>query len=102
MPISFVTTRELSKQPGRVLRRLGKEGPQIVTQNGRPAAYMIPASRMGIESDLEAIRLILFGRAVEALQEQAEASGASNITDEEIDAEIKAVRRARRERRARK
>jgi hypothetical protein len=29
--VSFVTTRELSKQPGRVMRQLRAKGPQVIT-----------------------------------------------------------------------
>ena len=53
--VSFISTRELSKQPGRVLRQVKTEGPQVITQNGTPAAYLIPASRQGIEADLDAV-----------------------------------------------
>lgn len=96
--MTFVSSRELSKQPGRVLRRLKKGGPQIVTQNGQPAGYLIPASQMGIEADLESIRRIMFGQAVDALQQAAVVSDASKLTADEIDAEIAAVRASRKSR----
>ena len=63
--VSFISTRELSKQPGRVLRQVKTEGPQVITQNGTPAAYLIPASRPGIEADLDALRRLLLGRALD-------------------------------------
>ena len=98
MTRTFVSSRELSKQPGRVLRRLKKEGPQVVTQNGRPAGYLIPASQMGIEADLESIRRIMFGQAVDAFRQTAAVTGAAKLTPAEIDAEIAAVRAERRTR----
>lgn len=94
--VSFVTTRELSKQPGQVMRKVRSEGPQVITQNGEPAAYLVPASGRGIEADLDAIRRLLLSRALEAAQAEAARSGASELTRAEIAAEIAATRAARR------
>jgi prevent-host-death family protein len=94
--VSFVTTRELSKQPGQVMRRLRSDGPKVITQNGQPAAYLVPASGRGIEPDLDAIRRLLLGRALDAAQAEAAISGASELSASEIELEIKAARRARR------
>ncbi|QYY35263.1 type II toxin-antitoxin system prevent-host-death family antitoxin [Ruficoccus sp. ZRK36] len=97
--VSFISTRELSKQPGRVMRKANAEGPQVITQNGVPAAYLVPASGNGIESDLDALRRLLMSRALDAAQAEAARTGASELTMDEIDAEIAA---ARSERKARK
>jgi len=94
--VSFVSTRELSKQPGKVMARVSEEGPQIITQNGVPAAYLIPTSGRGIESDLDALRRLLLGRALDAAQAEAACSGTSEISMDEINAEIAAVRKERR------
>ncbi|MEN9840232.1 MAG: Antitoxin Phd YefM, type toxin-antitoxin system [Verrucomicrobiota bacterium] len=94
--VSFISTRELSKQPGRVLRQAKEDGPQVITQNGTPAAYLIPASGRGIEADLDALRRLLLGRALDATQAEAAGSGASTLSEAEIAAEIATVRRARR------
>ena len=94
--VSFISTRELSKQPGRVLRQVKKDGPQVITQNGTPAAYLIPTSGRGIEADLDALRRLLLGRALDATQAEAACNGTSALTEAEIAAEIAAVRRARR------
>ena len=94
--VSFVTTRELSKQPGPVMRKLRAKGPQVITQNGEPAAYLVPASGRGIEADLDAIRRLLLGRALDAAQGEAARSGASELAEAEIAAEIAAARKSRR------
>jgi prevent-host-death family protein len=98
--VSFITTRELSKQPGRVMRKAQAQGPQVITQNGEPAAYLVPASGRGIESDLDAIRRLLLGRALDAAQAEAARSGSSELTASEIAAEIVATRAARRSKKA--
>lgn len=94
--VSFVSTRELSKQPGQVMRKVKSEGPQIITQNGVPAAYLIPTSGQGVEADLDALRRLLLGRALDAAQAEAAISGASGLTMAEIDEEIAEARKLRR------
>lgn len=100
--LSFVSTRELSKQPGRVMRNLRAKGPQVITQNGEPAAYLVPTSGMGIEADLDALRRLLLGRALDAAQGDAARSGASELSAAEIDAEITASRKEHTRRRSTK
>ena len=93
---SFISTRELSKQPGKVMAKVSAEGPQIITQNGVPAAYLIPTTGRGIEADLDILRRLLLGRALDAAQAEAARSGASEMSMDEINAEIAASRRERR------
>lgn len=94
--VSFVSTRELSKQPGKVMSKVMEDGPQVVTKNGQPAAYLIPTSGQGIEADLDALRRLLLGRALDAAQAEAARTGSSKTTNEEIAAEIAAYRKTRR------
>lgn len=94
--VSFISTRELSRHPGKVMAKVSEEGPQVITQNGVPAAYLIPTSGRGIEADLDVLRRLLLGRALDAAQAEAARSGASEMSMDEIDAEIAAYRRERR------
>ena len=94
--ISFISTRELSKRPGQVMSKVSAEGPQVITQNGIPAAYIIPTSGRGIEADLDVLRRLLLERALDAAQAEAARSGTSKMTMPEIDDEIAASRRERR------
>lgn len=97
--VTFVTTREFSKQPGRIMRRLRVKGPQVITQNGEPTAYLVPTSGLGIEADLDALRRLLLGRALDAAQAEAAKSGATELTPAEIAAEISTTREERKKRR---
>lgn len=94
--VSFITTRELSKQPGKVMAKVSEEGPQVITQNGVPAAYLIPTSGRGIEADLDVLRRLLLGRALDAAQAEAARSGACTLSMEDINVEIAAERREHR------
>lgn len=96
--VSFITTRELSKQPGRVMRKTSAEGPQVITQNGVPAAYLVPASGNGIEADLDALRRLMMGRTLDTAQAQSARAGTSELTMDDINAEIAAARSERRSR----
>lgn len=78
------------------MSKVSSEGPQVITQNGTPAAYLIPTSGCGIEADLDMLHRLLLGRALDAAQAAAARSGASEISQEEIDTEIAAHRRERR------
>ncbi|MBC7367702.1 MAG: hypothetical protein H7343_12975 [Undibacterium sp.] len=92
MSIAFVSSRELSKQPGLVLRRLKRNGAQIITLNGVPAATLLPASGLGIEADLDLIHRVRMGQALAATQAEAARNGSDNLTMDAIDAEVAAVR----------
>ncbi len=94
--VSFISPRELSKQPGKVMARVSRDGPQVITQNGVPAAYLVPASGRGIEADLDALRRLLLGRALDSAQAEAARSGVSTMTMDEINSEVAAGRRERR------
>ena len=78
------------------MTKVSEEGPQVITQNGVPAAYIIPTSGRGIEADLDVLRRLLLGRALDAAQAEAARSGNSTMTMEEINAEIAASRRERK------
>lgn len=78
------------------MRKVRAQGPQVITQNGEPTAYLVPASGRGIEADLDALRRLLLARALDAAQAEAARSGASESSEADIAAEIAAARRTRR------
>ncbi len=82
------------------MSKMSREGPQVITQNGAPAAYLVPTSGQGIEADLDSLRRLLLGRALDAAQAEAARSGASSLSMGEIDAEIAAMRKERRDARS--
>lgn len=83
------------------MRRASEEGPQVITQNGIPTAYLVPASTSGIEADLDSLRRLLRLRALDKLQADAARSGTSELSMEDINAEIAATRRERNTRKRR-
>ncbi len=95
MSIAFITSRELSKQPARVLARVKKSGPQIITVNGQPTAYLVPASPLGIEADIDILRGLRLRQALATAQAETLRAGTSDLDMAAIDAEIFATRAAR-------
>ena len=95
MSIAFITTRELSQQPARVLARVKKSGPQIITVNGQPTAYLVAASPFGIEADIDTLRGLRLRQALAAAQAEALRAGTAALDLAAIDAEIAATRAAR-------
>ena len=96
MSITFLSSRELSKRPGRVLRSLKKNGLQVVTLNGQPAALMFSISAENLDVEITAFRRFQLGQAVERLRAEAATVKTKKLSKKEIDAEITAARAARR------
>jgi prevent-host-death family protein len=78
------------------MSKMADEGPQVITQNGVPAAYLVPTSGRGIEADLDSLRRLLLGRALDTAQAEAARSGASTLSMDAINDEISALRAERR------
>lgn len=91
----FVTVRELRATSAQVLRNLPSEGEIVVTSNGRPVAVLAPVDEAGLEETLRAFRRARAVEAVASLQRQSAEAGRDRITPDEIEAEIRDVRRAR-------
>jgi prevent-host-death family protein len=94
--MDYVTVRELREKSGDVWQRVESGEEIVVTRNGKPFALLLHTRPAEVEDALRAHRAARLGAVVKRMQEQAKVSGADQLTDEEIQAEIDAVRRARR------
>jgi prevent-host-death family protein len=92
----FVSVRELRNRSARIWKELKREQDLIVTSNGKPVALLSAISEDSLEARMATLRRSRAAAAVEALQEASLRTGKSRITPEEIEAEIAAVRKARR------
>jgi hypothetical protein len=68
----------------------------IVTSNGRPIAILAAITEANLEESLSAFRQARATEAVISLQHMSVRRGTDKISMEEIDSEIKAVRKKRR------
>ncbi|WP_258361017.1 type II toxin-antitoxin system Phd/YefM family antitoxin [Moorella sulfitireducens] len=91
----FVTVRELRMKSGEIWRQLQKEGELVITSNGKPVAVLSNIEEKYLEEYLQNLRRVRAVLAVKNMQARAREKGLDKITDAEIEAEIKTVRRSR-------
>ena len=88
----FLSMRELRTSTGEIKEILTGDGKIVVTAGGKPAAFMVAIDEESFEQTLEDWRQVRGLRAFRELQSQARESGLSNMTLDEINAEISASR----------
>lgn len=87
----FLTVRELKSAPGRIWSSTDDED-IVVTSNGRPVALLTPIDEATIDQELELRRRTRALLALERAHREAVRQGSNKLTDQEIEAEIDAVR----------
>lgn len=94
--MDYVTVRELREKSGEIWQRVEAGEEFVVTRNGKPFALLVHTEPAEVEAALRAHRAARFGAVLDRLQAQARTTGADRLTDGDIQAEIDAVRAARR------
>ncbi len=93
--MKFISVRDLRGKSAEVWKELPAEREVVVTSNGRPIAILSAVSESNLEESLSAIRQARAAEAVMSLQRRSVEKGTDSIVTEEIDAEIKAMRKKR-------
>jgi antitoxin (DNA-binding transcriptional repressor) of toxin-antitoxin stability system len=93
--MKFISVRDLRSKSAQVWKQLPQEREMIITSNGRPIAIIAAISDSDLEESLSAFRQVRAVEAVASLQRRSVEVGNDKMTMDEIDAEIKAVRRKR-------
>ncbi len=93
--MKFISVRDLRSKSAQVWKQLPQEREMIITSNGRPIAIIAATNDSDLEESLSAFRQARAVEAVTALQRRSVEMGNDKITMDEIDAEIKAVRKKR-------
>lgn len=91
LPIA-IELDELSEED--LLRVAGGEE-RLINRHGQPFALLLPISEETLDEQLRALRLHDLGRLVAEMRVEASASGAGALSEQDIQAEIDAVRRQR-------
>jgi hypothetical protein len=94
--MKMIATRELAANSGRVMKELDKEGVLVITKDGKPRSILLATSD---ETLMEDLRDCLYTRARRDLmkaQMAATEAGSSGLSIDEIAAEIRAARAARK------
>jgi antitoxin (DNA-binding transcriptional repressor) of toxin-antitoxin stability system len=95
--MKFLSVRDLRSKSSEVWKGLASEREMVLTSNGRPIAILSAVTEETLEETLSAIRRSRAIAAVSETQRRSVERGTDAITSAEIDAEILAVRRARRQ-----
>jgi antitoxin (DNA-binding transcriptional repressor) of toxin-antitoxin stability system len=93
--MKFLSVRDLRGKSAQVWKELPNEREMIITSNGRPIAILAAISESNLEESLAAFRQARAEQAVATLQRRSAEQGTDKITMDEIDAEIKYVRKKR-------
>ncbi len=93
--MKFLSVRDLRGKSAQVWKDLPEEREMVVTSNGRPVAILAAITESTLEKSLSAFRQARAVEAVASLQRKSVRQGTDKISMEEINAEIKAVRKKR-------
>ena len=93
--MEFLNVLEFRTYPKKVWEKLAEQGEIVVTNNGKPTALMLNIENGDYDDLARAVRQ---ARAMIALNSiRAEAAERGFLSDEEIEAEIKAYRQEKRD-----
>lgn len=93
--MNFFTVRDLRTQPRQIWEKLSEVHELIITNNGKPSALMIEIDDENMDDVLASVRQSMAMRATNKLRLASMKSGNSKISEQEIEAEIKEVRKER-------
>ncbi|MDP2755680.1 MAG: type II toxin-antitoxin system Phd/YefM family antitoxin [Nitrospirota bacterium] len=93
--MKFLSVRDLRGKSAQIWKELSSEREMIVTSNGRPIAILASITEANLEESLSAFRQARAIEAVVSLQRRSLEQGTDKISADEINAEIKAVRKKR-------
>jgi prevent-host-death family protein len=94
--MKFYTAREFREKSSEVWSSENDEDDTVViTVNGKPVALVSRVDSDSLDESLKMIKRVKALMTVSALQKQSLRQGTSSITEDEIDAEIQAVRKGR-------
>ena len=92
---NFISLRELRVSTAVLDKMLADDGKIIVTSSGRPKAVMLPINEANFEETLALINQVKLTKAINNIRLSSSQSGASEMTLDEINAEIAQSRQER-------
>jgi len=95
--VNFVSFRELRTSTGKIEGMLADDNKIIVTGKGKPKALMIQINENNFEETLALMNRIKLEQAIDNIRLTAQQNGASEMTLDEINAEIAEARKERQE-----
>lgn len=93
--MKFLSVRDLRGKSAQVWKALPSEREMVITSNGRPVAILAAITEASLEESLAAFRQARAVEAAASVQRKSVERGTDGITMDEINAEIKVVRKKR-------
>ena len=92
--MEFISVRELSKSPKIAFDKLAADGKAVITNNGQPRAILVKVDASSFEDTLSMLQKREFLQNLTEMRQLSRRNGNSNMTMDEINAEIAAARAA--------
>jgi antitoxin (DNA-binding transcriptional repressor) of toxin-antitoxin stability system len=93
--MKFVSVRDLRGRSAQIWKELPSEREMVITSNGRPVAILAAITEASLEESIAAFRRARAVEAAVSLQLGSIERGTDRISPEDINAEIRAVRKKR-------
>jgi antitoxin (DNA-binding transcriptional repressor) of toxin-antitoxin stability system len=93
--VKFLSSRDVRNTPGALWEALENGASVALTANGKPRALVIGVGEDDFEETLRDVARIRFLRAMRVAQTEAAQTGADQLSEMEIDEEIREARRER-------
>jgi prevent-host-death family protein len=94
--VSTISVTELKRKPAKEWLKSAGTTDLIITAKGQPVAVLLRVATASVESTRSLLRSLRALQAQAVLQQAAATNGTAALGTSDIDAEIVAVRRARR------
>ena len=91
--MKFISVRDLRISAANIWNTLPQEQEMVITNKGKPIALLTPLSDSNFENTLASIRQAKAINAVKLLQQESIQRGMDTTTMEEIDEEIRRIRK---------
>ncbi|MDR1908412.1 MAG: type II toxin-antitoxin system Phd/YefM family antitoxin [Spirochaetaceae bacterium] len=91
--MKFISVRDFRTSSANIWKTLPEEQEMVITNNGKPVALLTPLSDKTLENTLSTIRQVKAINAVKLIQQESLRKGMNKTTMEEIDEEIKRIRK---------
>ena len=91
--MNFFGIRDLSNNTKKVMMNVASNKKAVITDNGKPSALLLSINEDTFETVLSFVQRLEAQLALEEIQRQSAANFPNGISEEEIQAEIDAVRR---------
>ena len=91
--VKFISVRDFRTSSANIWKILPEENEMVITNNGRPVALLTPLSEKNFENVLSSVRQARAINAVKLMQQDSIKKGMDKTSMEEIDREIKRIRK---------